>query len=593
MRSSARHRLLAALPGFLAFVVLGYFFEHDLVAQGWFYVGLGLAISAVFVEPFFSRPQDAIVNSAAGIGAFAALDHRHAVVLWWGYLGVCVVLLLAGMAAAISTPETITKRLAYRGSSRLGRAVVLGSSALILVSLTKAAQGSPRFELLALGTAALTLSISLDWTRVLRLSGTENRVVAIAETAIGPRLLLVSSQTSHLQAGQRLEVSSSAGTTGSIVIARLPGKGGVRYELALEDDWADVAGTFPSEVTLDARDPDESFAGAIAEGSTERSIQFEPARRVEFGDVLSLRNAEASALYQIGALRLVEANRDGSKAVVARASARLIGWPEGRRLRGGTFLPAPHEPVHLAKELSGVLEAGYHEVGKLKGTNLPIGLRVDDQRRGHLAILGMSGMGKTGVAQRVCRAFGVTSPVIALDTTGEYARRLGFTEWVPGDFSTIGAVVYEPAGEPPQRAAELISQCMHAGNAEYKQDMLPTNRVVLLEEAHGFIPEWNFAQRHHQDHVANSSRMIMQARKFGLQFVIVSQRTAVVTKSALSQCENYIVLKTIDGTSLDYLETVIGHEFRGAVAGLERFEALCVGPSFNSDEPVIVSLTPP
>jgi DNA helicase HerA-like ATPase len=87
--------------------------------------------------------------------------------------------------------------------------------------------------------------------------------------------------------------------------------------------------------------------------------------------------------------------------------------------------------------------------------------------------------------------------------------------------------------------------------------------------------------------------MIMQARKFGLRFVLVSQRTAVVSKSALSQCENYIVLRTIDATSLDYLETLVGRDLREAISGLDRFDALGVGPAFNAETPVIVTLTPP
>ena len=60
----------------------------------------------------------------------------------------------------------------------------------------------------------------------------------------------------------------------------------------------------------------------------------------------------------------------------------------------------------------------------------------------------------------------------------------------------------------------------------------------MLEEAHAFLPEWNFTLQKSETNVAYSTRMIMQARKFGLTFMIVSQRTAVVSKSALSQCED-------------------------------------------------------
>jgi DNA helicase HerA-like ATPase len=133
---------------------------------------------------------------------------------------------------------------------------------------------------------------------------------------------------------------------------------------------------------------------------------------------------------------------------------------------------------------------------------------------------------------------------------------------------------------------------MKAANAEYLAGS-PFRRVLLLEEAHGFVPEWNISTFPQRDATAESTRYIMQARKFGLRFVMVSQRTAVVSKSALSQCENYVVLRTTDETSLTYLEAVMGREAREALPRLRRFEAVCMGPAFNADGPVIVSLDAP
>lgn len=182
--------------------------------------------------------------------------------------------------------------------------------------------------------------------------------------------------------------------------------------------------------------------------------------------------------------------------------------------------------------------------------------------------------------------------VVALDTTGEYATHLEFPRWEEG-LDGQGHSVYEPEGDPPYKAAEFFEQCMRAGAEEYKAGKDPQARIVLFEEAHGFVPEWNFALRNQQDHVAKTTRGIMQARKFGVTVVMVSQRTAVVSKSALSQCENYIILKTLDQTSLDYLEALVGSDMRHAIPSLERYEALCVGPAFNAEEPVIVTLSPP
>ncbi len=201
-------------------------------------------------------------------------------------------------------------------------------------------------------------------------------------------------------------------------------------------------------------------------------------------------------------------------------------------------------------------------------------------------------MGKTAVAQRICKTFGADHTVVALDATGEYASRLEFPEW-EGDLNAPGHFVFQPRGEPPKEASNFIKGCMTAGDQEYRENKTPRRRVIMLEEAHAFLPEWNFALQKNETNVAYSTRMIMQARKFGLTFMIVSQRTAVVSKSALSQCENYIILKTLDQTGLEYLESLVGREMRHAIPNLERYEAMCVGPAFNAEAPVIVSLSPP
>ena len=119
--------------------------------------------------------------------------------------------------------------------------------------------------------------------------------------------------------------------------------------------------------------------------------------------------------------------------------------------------------------------------------------------------------------------------------------------------------MYEPTGQPAQKAMEFIRSLMTSANGEYTGSAAPQARTVLLEEAHAFLPEWNFnASRDESAWVSQSCRFILQSRKFGLTFVLVSQRTAVISKSALSQCESYVIFRTLDGTSLDYVESVVG-----------------------------------
>ena len=500
--------------------------------------------------------------------------------------------LVAGVIAAITADGSVNAS-ARQFAARFGRATSVAAALLLLIVLTEANAGEAGFELLTVGTAVLMASLTFDWVSIWsRLSHPQEAATAVA--AIGPRMLLVSGAGQAFREGESVEVDAGGrGKCSGSIVSRMPHADGLRYRIALSSEWTTVTRGFPQDLTLRKAGSSDDLIGAADEGTTQHIVEFEPFRALNIGDPVVIRAKDRTFLYQVARLRLTGSGWSGSQVVVPRATARLVGWPDGQFVRSVTHLPGPHELIYYAQELSGTLPDTFYEIGYIKGTEIPIGMRTDHERRGHIAILGMSGMGKTAVAQRVCRTLGIDHVVVALDTTGEYETRLDFPAWSSGDFDSPGHFVHQPGGDPPDKAAEFIKDCMDAGVKEYRGGQSPKRRVVLLEEAHTFLPEWNVALRPQQERVAYSTRMIMQARKFGVTFIVVSQRTAVVSKSALSQCENYIILKTLDHTGLEYLESLVGPEMRDAIPNLERFEAMCVGPAFNAEEPVIVTLSPP
>ena len=85
----------------------------------------------------------------------------------------------------------------------------------------------------------------------------------------------------------------------------------------------------------------------------------------------------------------------------------------------------------------------------------------------------------------------------------------------------------------------------------------------------------------------------MQIRKYGLSVILISQRTAVVAKSALSQCENVIAFKSVDQTGLDYLQGLMGDEARAVLPSLRQGQAVVFGPAMSLDSPVIIDVIPP
>jgi DNA helicase HerA-like ATPase len=82
---------------------------------------------------------------------------------------------------------------------------------------------------------------------------------------------------------------------------------------------------------------------------------------------------------------------------------------------------------------------------------------------------------------------------------------------------------------------------------------------------------------------------MMQIRKYGISIIFISQRTAVVSKSALSQCENLIAFKSVDQTGLDYLEGILGYGSKELLPTLSRGEALVYGPAIDIEKSLVIN----
>jgi hypothetical protein len=588
-----RRRLLPALAGVAVFLVLGRLSDPAFFHTVPFAVGLGTAVSATFLEPFFARPQDALMNGAGALIAYLAIDRGPNHSLWTAFLIFDIALLASGLLATTMRDDNAPPKWDGRSfASTFGRAVIVGPAFLAVVMLNEAAAGATHVARLVVAVATLSASLAAPWRRIMGRLARGEADSATAVAAIGPRMLLAAAGGGFLRIGCPVSVVGTGAVSGTIV-SRLAHQQGVRYQIALEDDWSKVCASFPAEITVTASGTPSRIVGSVGDGTSEVLISFGPLQRLSVGEPVMLGNDAEPLLYQTTELRLIAETWSGATSLVPHAIARQIGRPRDGLLTSVSYLPDPHEPVRTTESLAAAVPVGFFRIGRVKGTEIEIGIVRDQQLRGHMAILGMSGMGKTAVAQRIAHELGTTELFIALDLTGEYRGRLHFPAWIANNFAAVGHFVHEPTGDPPLRARELVTAAMVQGSTEYAAGGSPLPRNVLLEEAHSFIPEWNFATPGQSADVNLTTRAIMQARKYGIRFLIVSQRTAVVSKSALSQCDNYIVFRTVDHTGLEYVESLAGSAFRETLAHLNKYEALCMGPAFNADQPVIVELDAP
>jgi len=115
--------------------------------------------------------------------------------------------------------------------------------------------------------------------------------------------------------------------------------------------------------------------------------------------------------------------------------------------------------------------------------------------------------------------------------------------------------------------------------------------MLVFEEAHSLIPEWNSTACEGDKTATNgTAKVILQGRKYGLGSLVVTQRTANVSKSILNQCNTIFALRVFDDTGKGFLGNYIGEDYANTLATLEERCAVAIGKGLRLKQPVIIQL---
>lgn len=192
--------------------------------------------------------------------------------------------------------------------------------------------------------------------------------------------------------------------------------------------------------------------------------------------------------------------------------------------------------------------------------------------------------------------------MICVDTTGQYSTRFkdegaqfitfGTTQAFLESNGMLAIYRPDPAKKTISEGNELARNLFEWAKTqpELEEDS-PARLVLMFEEAQNFVPEtfviddWGLKAESQA-----TSRIIMESRKFGLGFILISQRTAMVTKSALSQCNTVFAFQAFDQTGLDYLEGICGTSLAKGIPGLPQQTAVVMGRGLTSARPLIVRI---
>jgi|CXWL01.1.fsa_nt_gi hypothetical protein len=125
-----------------------------------------------------------------------------------------------------------------------------------------------------------------------------------------------------------------------------------------------------------------------------------------------------------------------------------------------------------------------------------------------------------------------------------------------------------------------------------KRGMSERARVCLVfEEAHSLIPEFTaLAVQSDREATNGTSRAILQGRKFGLGCLVVTQRTANVTKTILNQCNTVFAMRTFDETGKDFLANYVGKDYAQSLSSIAERHAVFFGKASSCENPILIRL---
>jgi hypothetical protein len=304
-----------------------------------------------------------------------------------------------------------------------------------------------------------------------------------------------------------------------------------------------------------------------------------------------------------------------------------------------------NSPLFWAKTLKfppSVLSKNEFIIGEVPSTDIGVAAKISELVEYHTAILGVTGTGKTELALDIVReAWASGVKVFCVDFTGEYRERLADLDPIfpaPSEQATndLAAKLFEAetgtygAGAEKKRLDSAL-KTMRAGIEKQIDEFLTSDVsnlavfelaeianskatlrltelylseimnwarrhrkarqiLIVLEEAHTIIPEvfgagFDFDT---QWVVGRIGQIALQGRKYGVGLMVVSQRTALVSKTILSQCNTFLTHSLIDQTSLNFLQSVYSEQHTRSIPNLGFLEFLAFGKAIRSERPILL-----
>ncbi|CZI17239.1 TPA: DUF87 domain-containing protein [Legionella pneumophila subsp. pneumophila] len=398
------------------------------------------------------------------------------------------------------------------------------------------------------------------------------------------------------------------------------------------------------------------FSGIVIEGSTIGKIKFEYSKmkdNLQEGDLLELKIENKKLLYQvIGGSTEYEKIEDRNEIGFIEGEATQLGEWQNEKVSFQKFgwVPSINTPIFKASAPDinvGEIKYPNYKLGTIPDTSLPSVINLHEAVSHHLALLGITGSGKSFIARELINAMKVDTKIICIDFNKEFTSTLesppsniikeANANKIAEKIKVVNTELEKFANQQDKNKVEEnqneIKKIIRKEINEFLDDDhnitvfeltdivnttnildytkyffsvlfeiakerlisgLPKRICVVLEEAHTIIPEWNFAgssDKSSQSLVNSIGQIALQGRKYEIGFLVIAQRTANVSKTILTQCNTVICFQAYDETSFSFLGNYVGKDLVQVLPNLKQYHAVVAGKAIKSNMPMIIDLS--
>ena len=686
VKMNKSHRLVLFAIELVALIIISQICTGNCInafSDLWFSSGLLMLILLSLIDqPFFSKDANIFVNAVTAFLALLIVEQNSRDWIFWTFFGIVIYLLLSSYILMWLRKNPLNEENKFiqflsRFNRFIGKPQVLFSAFFIWGAILKfgiSTRDSAPIFWYWLIVILLDTSSFAKFIAELFMKKKEEITTSAIGTILGVQgrnILLVK----MFPLNQRKTVSIFEPVEFLLKSNKKTGKGIIIESYLLnEEQWTKILinstdlnkdlelfgnkGKMSEDIVYKLDIPNDknipfldTFIGVIYENSDIEKVYFvyDSKIDIESGMLVEVHQRDKKIIYQIfnGITRQELLEAKNKSDMILGTALQLGVWDEkNNRFEKYGWVPSINTPVHLASspKLSKVNE-GIIELGKVPNTNFPVLMDIDTAITHHMAVLGVTGTGKSFfVREKLIKEYISKSnrKIFIIDFTGEHKKEIKkITPFMSVDveneiyksFDIINTEMEKFANQRDKKALSdakeyIDSKMIEAIDAFLKSDEkikiieLPdvqnTQNIfdftkvlfkqiftiaksnlgktdspqlcIVLEEAHTIIPEWNFASESNKNSQASMnaiSQIALQGRKYNVGLLVIAQRTANVSKTVLTQCNSIISFTEYDKTSIDFLANYFGEEIASILPTLKFRQAVAAGKAFASTVPMI------